>query len=104
MRSKLGLLVVLALLAFAFPSVTLLVFETLCMIVGAVFLAAAWVQAHLSLVLFVAAMAVLAYFFPQAFRSFGRWLSRSLVEAVRSVMPEPGTDPAVNRPAPTTVR
>ncbi|MEU1827168.1 hypothetical protein ABZ502_32670 [Streptomyces abikoensis] len=107
MRSKkFGFLVALVLLAFAFPTASLLIFKALCVIVGAAFIAAAWMQAHLSLVLFVGAIGVLAYYFPDAFRRAGRWLARSVADAVRSVMPEtePETDSAGSRPDPAAAR
>ncbi|MFF1717309.1 hypothetical protein [Streptomyces sp. NPDC058268] len=97
MRSKLGLLLALGLLAVAFPSATLLVFEILSMIVAAVLVTATWVTAHLALVCTAVALAVLAYAFPDAFRRTARWIVRAVADSVRTVMPqESGSAP---RPA-----
>ncbi|MGW0673478.1 hypothetical protein [Streptomyces sp. NPDC002746] len=93
MRSKLGLLLALGLLTIAFPNATMLVFETLCTIVSAVLIAAAWVTAHLSLVCFVGSMSVLLYFFPDTFRRAVQWLARALIEAVRTVLPQQTQSP-----------
>ncbi|MFI5749051.1 hypothetical protein ACIBBE_24665 [Streptomyces sp. NPDC051644] len=88
MRSKLGLLLALGLLAIAFPDAATLVFETLCMIVSAVMITAAWVEANLSLVCFAGFVSVLLYFFPDTFRCAVRWLGRAVGDAVRTVWPQ----------------
>lgn len=88
MRSKLGLLLALGLLAVAFPSASLLVFEILSVIVAAVFITTAWVMAHIALVCSVTALAVLAYAFPDAFRRTARWIGRAVADSVRTVMPQ----------------
>ncbi|MFE3631560.1 hypothetical protein [Streptomyces goshikiensis] len=91
MRSKLGLFIVLTLLAFAFPAVPLRIFETLCMIIGMVLAVAAWVEANLTSVLVIAALAAFAYYFPHKVRSGLGWLRASLAEAVRVTKPQPRT-------------
>ncbi|MDW4912469.1 hypothetical protein [Streptomyces californicus] len=88
MRSKLGFLLALVLLSFAFPTATMLAFQSLCSAVSAVMIAAAWVQANLSLVCFAGSLGALLYFFPDVFRRTARWLGRALVDSVRSVMPQ----------------
>ncbi|MFI5857494.1 hypothetical protein [Streptomyces parvulus] len=95
MRSKLGLLLALGLLAIAFPNATMLLFETLCMIVSAVMITVAWVTAHLSLVCFVGSVSVLLYFFPGTFRRAAQWLGRALADAVRTVFPQQTQSPTV---------
>ncbi|MGW7316331.1 hypothetical protein [Streptomyces sp. NPDC054865] len=92
MRSKLALLVALALLAIAFPSAALLIFQALSVTVAGVFIAVAWVQAHLSLVCFVGAVVLLARTYPDTFRRAVRGLARSVVDAVRFVMAGAATD------------
>ncbi|MEV8336544.1 hypothetical protein [Streptomyces niveus] len=88
MRSKFGLLLILGLLAVAFPAATVLLYQTLCMAVGAVLIAVALVTEYLSLVCSLVAVGLLAYFFPDSVRRSALWLAQALADAVRSVMPQ----------------